>query len=358
MRILSATECISPAIERTKLVLFTPFRKGRTWKLSATAYLAMASGMFSAFPLLYLAYVPAAKRHFGMWAVFALIAAVFLTSALYVFLFYLFTRLKFAYFDIVVNRGEFVAPPWRKYGPQTLSWMGFKILFGILFSLAIGAPLASYMKHILPLLASMQPGQPPPPDFFAAIFAGYGLLALLTSTFAIISGLLGDFIVPSLALENTGLKEAFRRMAELIRREPGEFFLYALLKTVLGGAAYFGAILVYEIVLFLVVLVVGLIAAAIGFVLHLIGVPTAILMVLGFVLSAVVLGLLTIYGLILVIGPVFTFLDAYALYFLGGRYPLLGELLDRSTPPPAYLPYPPDPPASYLPPIPPLDSGQ
>ena len=35
-------------------------------------------------------------------------------------------------------------------------------------------------------------------------------------------------------------------------------------------------------------------------------------------------------------GTLLTFFQAYALYFLGGRYPLLGDLLDRSTPPPAY----------------------
>ena len=51
-------------------------------------------------------------------------------------------------------------------------------------------------------------------------------------------------------------------------------------------------------------------------------------------------------------GSALTFGQAYALYFLGGRYPLLGDLLDRSTPPPefAYTPgFPPTPP-QYPPP--------
>jgi len=38
------------------------------------------------------------------------------------------------------------------------------------------------------------------------------------------------------------------------------------------------------------------------------------------------------------------FLEAYKLYFLGGRYPPLGDLLDRSTPPQELTP----PPANYL----------
>ena len=110
---LSATECITPAIARTKLILFTPFRKGRTWKLSATAYLAIAGQMFAPFPLFNLIYLPAVKRT-GTWAVYALIAAVLVFSVIYVVCFYLCSRIKFAYFDIVINRGEFVAPAWRK----------------------------------------------------------------------------------------------------------------------------------------------------------------------------------------------------------------------------------------------------
>jgi hypothetical protein len=174
------------------------------------------------------------------------------------------------------------------------------------------------------------------------------LILLIFSAFALISGLLGDFILPSLALEGTTLAEAFRRMGQLIRQEPGEFFLYALLKTVLGGAAYLGVIIAFEIVLLIVVLILFLAAALIGFLLHLAGVPPIVLTFLRiFLLFAFEIFFIG-YALLLAIGPVLTFLDAYALYFLGGRYPMLGDLLDRSTPPPAYayaaaFPYPPPP---------------
>jgi len=62
MRLLSAAEAITPSIERTKAVLFQPFRKGRTWKLSATAYLGRASTIFLPFPLFYLFFLPAVHR--------------------------------------------------------------------------------------------------------------------------------------------------------------------------------------------------------------------------------------------------------------------------------------------------------
>jgi hypothetical protein len=46
MRVLSASEAISPAIDRTRSVLFQPFQKGRSWKLAATAYLAILGNIF------------------------------------------------------------------------------------------------------------------------------------------------------------------------------------------------------------------------------------------------------------------------------------------------------------------------
>jgi hypothetical protein len=348
MRTLSATECISPAIERTKLVLFTPFRKGRSWKLSATAYLALCGQMFAPFPLLYLIYLPQVRR-FGTWAVYALAGGVVATTVLYLVVFYLCSRIRFAWFDILVNRGEFVAPAWRKYGHQTVAWTAFKFVFGCVFALATAAPMVSYVRNVMTAFLAIQPGQPPSAEYFSAIMTGYGLLFLIFGTFAFISGLLADFVVPSLALEDTSLAEAFRRMGALIRNEPGEFALYALLKTVLGLAAYLGVTIAFEIVVLLFMLVVFLVLGIVGFLLHLAGVPTAVLIVVGGVIGFGLEMVVLVYGLLLAIGPVLTFLDAYALYFLGGRYPMLGDLLDRSTPPAveyAY-PYPVQPPGAW-----------
>lgn len=141
-------------------------------------------------------------------------------------------------------------------------------------------------------------------------------------------------------------------MAELVRREPGQFALYTLLKVLLGFVGYMGATLAWEIAFFLITLIVGAVVFLIGFLLHLAGVPHVVLIILG-VLAAIAWYAVAILSVMFAIGPVFTYMDAYALYFLGGRYPLLGDLLDQSTPPPAPNPYhapypssPPPPPAT------------
>jgi hypothetical protein len=340
MRPLSATECITPAIERTRLVLFTPFRMGRSWKLSATSYLTVMGVLFLPFPLIYLAFLPVAYRSGGKIMALAVTALILFATALFTWIFHLCSRLQFAYFDIMVNRGEFVAPAWRKYGPQALAWTGVKILGGSALTLVCAVPLTAYVRHLIPLFSSLptvKPGQPPPPEFMAAMagfYAGYFLFMLIIGAVYLVGSIFANFLIPSLALENTGLREAFRRMTELIRREPGEFAIFVLLKTGLGIAAYIGATVLWEIAFLLCSLLLGIVVFFFGFLIHLAGVPTAVLTALGIVLAVAWYLFATIYSLMLAIGPAWTFLDAFALYFLGGRYPMLGDLLDHSTPAP------------------------
>jgi hypothetical protein len=351
MRPLSAAEAISPAIHRTKALLFQPFRRGRSWKLAATAYFCRLGTMFIPFPLLCLFLLPAA-RSAGPVAVSALSVGVLVLTVIAILVFHLCSRLQFAFFDILLHRGEFVAPAWRKYGPQSLPWTGVKVVLGTAVTLISALRLAVYILPLLQLMHRLKPGQPPPPEFVAAIFAGYGILLLVFGPLFLISSLLGDFIVPSLALEDNGLAEAFRRMFELIRREPGQFALYTLLKLGLGLAVYMGAAIAWEMVFLLCTLLLAIIAGLFGFLLHLAGIPAAVLTALAILVGIVWYLFVLVYGLLLTLGTVHTFLDAYALYFLCGRYPLLGELLERSepppgvyAPPPGYLPqYPPPPP--------------
>ena len=98
---LSAADCISPAISRTKLILFSPFMKGRTWKLSATGYLATAGNLFLPFFLVYLIFLPAAERA-GRGFAIALVTACIVATVVFLFLFVLFSRLQFAFFEVLM----------------------------------------------------------------------------------------------------------------------------------------------------------------------------------------------------------------------------------------------------------------
>jgi len=341
---------VSPAFSRTKLVLFSPFRKGRTWKLAVTAYLATMSEMFLPFTLIALFFIPLAKRSGGPAAVVVLVAVSLVLTVLYLVFLYLCSRLRFAFFDIVLNRGEFVAPAWRQYGAQSFRWTVFKVVLGTAVTAVFALPTAAYIQRMISIFAALQikPGEQPAPQVEAAIFAGYAVFFVIYLGFAIFyfaSSLLSDFIVPSLALENTTLRQAFDRLSRLIRSEPAQFAAYAALKLCLAAAGYMTASMAFYIVLLFGVFVVGGVGFLIGLLLHAIGVPIAILTALAIVLGIALYLFTFFYAMILGCGTVLTFLESYTLYFLAGRYPLLGSLLERSTPPPTiYTPPPGYPP--------------
>lgn len=333
MRRLSALDALSPAFTRTQLILFTPFRVGRSWKLAATGYLAMAGVLFLPFPLVFLAFVgvlPLEHKYVGLLA-----AAVLAFTGVFAFLFHLCSRLNFTFFDLVLNHGEFVAPAWRKYGSASRRWSLCKILYGCFALLVMAAPIAAYVRHILPLLAAQaqRPNQPPTPEFFFAIFGGELFVGLGFLAFFVVGALANDFIVPSLALEDTALAEAFSRLGKLIRYEPGQFALYALVKLVAMVVGYMAVNLAAELIFFLATAVLALIGGAVGLLIHVLGVSTHALLITAAVIGMPVAMALLIYIMLFAAGTMATFLQAYLLCFLGGRYPMLGDLLERSTPP-------------------------
>lgn len=263
--------------------------KGRTWKLCATGYLATAGNLFLPFTLAYLMLLPAAERA-GHPLAIALITGCTVLTAIFLFLFVLFSRLQFAFFEVVLNREQFIAPLWRKHRAVYGPWTWLKVIVGFAITAAFALPIAAYGRHFVELLRTMsalKPGQTPPPEVFLTLYGGFfGVYAVFT-LFYFLGSLGYDFIVPSLALESVPLSEAFRRLGRLVHAEPGQFALYCLLKFVLGLVGYIGLNFALQIVVFVALAIVGLVALVLGFLLHLIGVPTAVLIGLAIALGVV-----------------------------------------------------------------------
>lgn len=350
---LSAADCISPAISRIKLILFSPFMKGRTWKLSATGYLATAGNLFLPFPIAYLLLLPLVSGVGKPFAIILISACVFAT-AVFLFLFVLFSRLQFAFFEVVLNREQFIAPLWRKHRNNYAAWTWIKVLAGLVTAAALALPIMALGRRFIPLLhtmSSLKPGELPSADFFILFYGGFFSVYAVFILLFFIGSLGYDFLVPSLALESVPLSEAFRRFGRLVRAEPAQFALYCLLKIVLGFVGYMGLGFAFELVLLVAFVIVGLVALLFGFLLHLAGVATGVLV--GLAVAVGILLYLALFGYVMIIGTgvLVTFFESYSLYFLAGRYPLLGDLLARSTlPPQSALPQQPWNPAYYTPP--------
>jgi len=222
MRPLSATECISPAIARTKLILFTPFRKRRSWKLAATAHLSFMGCLFIPLPLavfiLPLIQTPigTSKAEFDLVTVGVLAVMTVIFSVL----FYIGARLEFALLDIVLFKASFVAPLWRKYRQHTWRWAGLKIAFATITSTVIGFPLYCWFAHSMSQFPT-QSGQPASSELVGSFFLMWIFGMVWISFFLLCSSLLGDFVLPCIALEDATLRNAIRSFTKLIKAEPG-----------------------------------------------------------------------------------------------------------------------------------------
>ena len=349
MRPLSASEAIGPALERTQDVLFRPFRLHTFLKIAAVACFAEFGANFNAsfpgnanrgghqLPPAVLAFVVG-------FAV--LIGVVSLVIALV--LLYVGSRLQLVLVELVATRQSYIGPMWRRVGGATWRWIGLKVLLFIgviLVSLPFTVPLVLYLIRHAHQFGSG--------SFFSGLqiaqivlYIGAAIVALIV-VIAIYT-LVHDLAVPSLALEEVGIRESLRRLLALLNAEPGQAALYLFLRLVLGMV--FGILAEIGIVIVLLISAIppGIAGFGLWFALRNTGAAgIAVLIGLGCIAGLVYLCWAICVGVSFA-GTAITFNQAYALYFLGGRYPLLGDLLDRSAPPPAFAYTPGFPPPAPL----------
>jgi hypothetical protein len=360
MRPLSATEAIGPAIERTRDLLTRPFRWRTFLKIAAVAFFAELGGSGLNFN------TPGRGLHGIAPGVLATIVAFAVIFGVIVFvvgliLLYLGSRLQLVLVDLVATRQTWVAPSWRKFSSTVWRWIGLKLLFWLClvgFFMALASPVVIFF--VLHHRGTSGIGA------FAGGFTGLHLsiillivaaaiIVILAATAAYL--LLRDFVLPSFALEDVSISEGLRRMRSLLAAEPGQVALFLLLKFIL--LIVFG--IAGEILIFFTLLIsaipFGLIGGGLWYALHNTGSAGTVVLVACAVVGGIIFFCWAVCLVIAVLGSVYVFSQSYALYFLGGRYPLLGDLLDRSTPPPAFAyatPYPYPPP--YYPPPPALPS--
>ncbi len=357
---LSGVEAISAALEETKRQLFKPFRWGRWTRLAAVSFLAgeLAGG---GGPLNFNLPMGGVKRGKGShwdWLVPALgerfweflpliIAGALALLLLLIFLIYLSSVFRFILFDSVLyNRCELGAG-WRNYKRPGGSYFLWLLCFGMAmlaaFALVILVPILSPWGRE----AIEHPGQ-----HLVMIILGGTLMVLAVLSVVVLSGLASlfarDFVVPFMAIGGVGVAEGWRRLFHSLQGQKSAYAIYVLMKMVLAVGAGIGMALIdiaVLIVLLIPILLISLVAVLLGLAAGLTWNPVTIGI-------AVLAGGLVAGGLLFVMAmlsvPLAVFFQAYALYFLGSRYPQLGEKLtfpasgtpSPGTPPPTVAPLP------------------
>ncbi len=334
MQRLSAIDAISPAWEHVRRLLLSPPSWRLLLKIGAVSCFAQMSGGSANFG--------APLKDTGQYSSL-LLPVLFVVSLLLLAiglgLFYLSSRLQFVLFEVVLKQETVIAPIWRRYGRVTWRWIALKIGFLLAALLCIAPiliPVILHFAHTIPAgPAVMSAGRT-----FAIVFELFAAIFLLLFVMGVGFVLLLDFGLPSMALENTSVGETLRRVWSLILAEPLEIALYLLMKFLLIMA---GAIVAYIALLIgALVLLIPLGGASLGlwFALRHATGGGHLLLIAGWVVASLILLVLMTMAAIMAFGYLLTFLQAYAIYFLAGRYPLLGEILD----PTPGLPFTPPPP--------------
>lgn len=332
MKRLTPSEAIGPAFNRTREILFQPFHFGRSWKLAASTYVAVMGTAY--IPVCALAligfmfwrpnlYGPIRPGHAFLGILGALVFDVLLF-----WIFTLASRMQLVSFDIAVERAQFVAPAWRKYHPVRWHWIKLKLATTTPLALVTWVPFLFLIRWMVRSAANLNAGQQNPFQVVASFLLGYLCFFAGVSLVIVAGGLLTDFVLPSLALEGMTSGDALRRFQAHFQQEPGGICGYAALKVVLAIAGFIAHYTVSSIVMlffyFLVMIpaIIGGLAfphmATTG---HVLGIAVVAIFLLCFFTIAIYVQLFTI-------GTVTLFLRCYAAYYLGGRYPRLGDLLE------------------------------
>lgn len=333
MRALSAAEAISPAINRTREFLFSPpFRwltflklclvaaitEGLGTNLQSNANKGHAGGG-DAGPML---------TQFSPVIIAAIMAVSLLLFIVVLLIFYVMTRLRFAYFHCLVTNTRLIKPGWNLYRPQANRFFWMNVLVGLCFVLMAGLMVSPFIPGFIRLFRGMQEGNGPDIQLILSLALPLIPIFMLIVVAAIaLDIILRDGMLPHYALEDATAGQAWSALWERVLAEKGSFFAYGILRIVLPIIAFIGIVMVLLVPgLVLLGSVAGAEYAVHSAFSHATGAGAVIGAILEVFIAAIALGFALVIG-ISIGGPVSTGIREYALVFYGSRYPKLGEML-------------------------------
>jgi hypothetical protein len=349
MIVFSATQALAPAIDRTRRLLFNPFRWGTFLKLCAVAVFTEGFGGNANFSGPSHASHPSAHSPSITTTTFspsfspstlssgwiaAIVAAIVLVVAISIVLFYLITRLRFSLFYCLVYQVKELRPGWTLYREQANRFFLFHLFVGLVFLVLTILAIAPFAVGLFQVFRSTQAGQHFDIALFLSLFLPLLLIILAIVLVAIaVDIVLRDFMLPHFALEDASPGQAWDQVRIRLAAEKGSFFLYAVLRILLPLAAAIALVMVLAIPMLIVFAILAAIFAGV----HILF--TGGLEVVGYVFEAII-GLVAVAaGLLLAIcfgGPLSVWVRNFALVFYSGRYALLGDVLFPPPPPPLY----------------------
>ncbi len=339
MRAYSAADSVSLAIQRTREFLFSPFNWGTYLKLGLVAIITEYSwsslrssskgGSHSSGqgPLIH------SPSQIPVLWIAASVAGVLLLIVVSLFVFYLITRLRFAFFHCLIHKTKEIRPGWHLYREPASRFFWLNVVVGFCFVALVGLLSLPFVAGFWRLFQETRHGGHPDIGMMLSlvlplipIILVLGLVGLVTDV------VLRDLMMPHYALDNATAGEAWAEVWGSFKAEHRQFLAYILLRVVLPMIAM--------VALFMVLLIPGaILAGAFGAVEY--GVHSAFANSTGGAALAgkILEGFFGMVALVFMLlagiclgGPLSTGIREYALIFYGGRYPVLGDILAPPAP--------------------------
>lgn len=333
MLAMSAADAISPAIQRTRAFLFRPFRLASFLKLCLVACITESIGGNFQFGG---AGGHASHHHSNFYlpptltAGWITLAVVFAITAIMVgcVVYYLVTRLRFAYFHCLIHNTKEIRSGWRLYSAQAMRFFWLNLAVGFCFLLVMVLIALPFVAGFWKIFRNVHAGAHPNVGSILILILPLIPIILLLVLAAISADLiLRDLMMPHFALENATAGEAWSAVWTRIKTEKGSFVVYALLRILLPMAALVVAfmVLIIPAVLFFAA-VIGAEAGLHAVLSNASSAAAAIGVLLEVLIGVVAFAIALLVG-IAVGGPVGTAIRQYALLFYGSRYQPLANLL-------------------------------
>jgi hypothetical protein len=340
MRVFSAADAVSPAIQRTRDLLFRPFKWSTFLKLGLVAILTeglgsnVHTGGGNSKPSIH---IPGSSWpfHFEPYMIAIAVAAVLLAMILGLLISYLITRLRFAFFHCLIHNTREIRPGWEIYREQATRFFWLNVGVGLGFLAVVMAIALPFISGFVKLAHETHQGVPFDWGLLLSLILPLIPILILLALACVISDLiLRDWMLPHYALDDASAGEAWSEVWNNIMAEKKQFLVYVLLRIVLP---FIASICVVMILAIPGLAVLGAIAA-LEYGLHsAFADATGAAAVVG-VLLQVFFGLVafgfTLLASICLGGPLSTGVREYALVFYGGRYPALGNIMYPPPPPP------------------------
>jgi hypothetical protein len=340
MKVYSASEAIWPALLRTYSYLFSPFQWESFLKLAAVATVC------EGFVVSVQYYVPntlpfevdsARLKSFLLQPEFLPVTVLGVIALLLVGVYCLFlvTHLRFAFFHTLVHHTREFRPATRLYLIESECFFTASALVWLSFMVLCVLAVLMYIVAGYTLFTARTPDGKLDPGNFLILFipcivVGFGLL--LAAFVAQV--VLNDFILPHMAIEGTSFQKAWAEVRARFAANRETFLSFLILRFVLPivGGAFLGFVawIAGQIVFSLLSMSVA------GFDAMWDGTGGARAVVLT---AMHVLFLLLGFGAgcgiaVSTAGTLGVFMRSYALYFYGGHYKALGNLMEPQLPSP------------------------